>query len=43
MDGEGELIYKDGSIFRGTYQEDKKNGQGVYIFANGKKIEGQWI
>jgi hypothetical protein len=36
--------YVNGNIYRGTWLNDKKHGQGVYIYAEtNEKYEGEWL
>ena len=42
MHGYGVHRWKDGSLYKGNYIEGKKEGHGVFIFASGKKYDGQW-
>ena len=30
MHGYGEMIYKDGSVYQGTWKDNKRDGQGTY-------------
>ena len=43
MNGYGEMSYEDGRVFKGTFYNDQKHGEGVFIWNSGKKIEGFWI
>jgi hypothetical protein len=29
--------------YQGDWQEDKKQGQGIYYYPNGEKYDGEWI
>ena len=41
--GQGQMIYKNNDIYKGTFVDDKICGQGVYIWYNkGKKYEGNF-
>ena len=42
MNGEGELYYEDGRIFKGMYLNDLKQGYGKCFFPDGKIMEGYW-
>lgn len=34
--------YSDGNIFVGTLIDNKKNGYGIFYWANGTRYEGCW-
>ena len=40
MNGQGKKIFYDGDYFEGEFFDDKKQGKGVYIWANSDKYEG---
>lgn len=42
MHGEGEMTYKDGSKYTGTFVWNVRHGQGVYEDAKGNTYEGAW-
>jgi len=35
MSGQGVYYYQDGSVYRGEWSNNQKNGNGTYEFANG--------
>ena len=37
-----QIIYSDGSIFEGNYENDLKNGFGIYKDINGAYYEGEY-
>ena len=43
MHGIGELIWKDGSKYVGSFKEDIRHGFGKFEWANGKTYIGNWI
>ncbi len=43
MDGKGKLTYPDGSCYEGEFKEDKRHGQGKYIWVDGHSYIGGWI
>ena len=38
--GEGEIKYKSGDMYKGEWKDGKKEGKGIYIYYNDKKFEG---
>lgn len=36
MNGKGETIWPDNKKYVGEYQDDKKHGEGVFSWGNGK-------
>ena len=43
MHGYGEMIYKDGSEYQGTWKDNKRDGQGTYKdFPLGYQYYGSW-
>ena len=43
--GYGVYYYSDkweGDIYRGNWKDDKRHGKGVYTFASGKVLDGNW-
>ena len=36
------MIYEDGSIYKGHWRNNKRNGRGKYISVNGDILEGLW-
>lgn len=41
-DGEGKFIYKDKSIYEGTFVNKKANGFGICTYSNGNYYKGEW-
>ena len=37
-----EIIYSDGSIYKGNTQNNVLHGQGIMMWSNGDKYEGEW-
>jgi hypothetical protein len=35
-------IYYNGDVYEGSFENDMKNGYGLYTFSNGCKFEGQF-
>lgn len=42
MDGEGELKWKDGKMYKGNFVNDKREGHGTFIWADGRQYIGEW-
>ena len=42
MDGDGELKWKDGKMYSGSFVNDKREGHGTFIWADGRKYIGEW-
>lgn len=42
MHGYGQFYWTNGQIFKGQYDLDKKNGNGVLILGDGTTIEATW-
>lgn len=40
MNGEGELVIKDGKKYKGQFRENMMHGEGVFEWADGKRYEG---
>ena len=41
--GKGELIYRNGDVYAGTFSAGKRNGkEGSYRYSNGDKYEGEY-
>ena len=40
--GNGRIIYKDGSEYVGEWYRDEKTGQGTMFFSNGSEFTGRW-
>ena len=36
------MYYENGDIYEGEWIDDKANGKGIYIHAQGGKYEGEW-
>lgn len=41
-DGEGTMLFADGSKYEGAFAKSKINGYGTYYYANGAKYTGEW-
>jgi hypothetical protein len=41
--GEGILTGADGSIYEGSFYDNKKHGEGTQLYSNGDKYEGNWV
>ena len=41
--GQGELYYANGDMFRGEWVQDRASGHGVLMYANNNRYEGQWL
>ena len=41
--GQGELYYANGDMFRGEWLQDRATGHGVLMYANNNRYEGQWL
>lgn len=42
MHGNGKYTWKDGRMYEGEYENDRKHGYGVYTWNDGKQYEGHW-
>ena len=42
MHGKGELFYEDGRTYKGGFQNDLRDGLGIYTWSNGKIYDGGW-
>lgn len=42
-EGKGTQIWPDGSIYEGTWKNDKANGRGRLIHADGDFYDGDWV
>jgi hypothetical protein len=42
-DGKGFMIWPDGSLYEGYWEENKANGYGRMIHADGDVYEGDWL
>lgn len=42
MHGKGKFLWANGNRYEGEYKEDKKDGAGVFYFADGKVYKGSW-
>jgi hypothetical protein len=40
--GKGRLTYENGDVYEGNFDNDLREGWGVFIHADGTKYEGQW-
>ena len=40
--GYGKLTFADGGKYVGYFENNKRNGSGVYITPSGEKFEGEW-
>lgn len=36
------MVIQKSSLLEGNWEQDKANGYGVYVHANGSKYEGDW-
>ena len=43
MSGKGTYFYKNGDVYEGEWQLDRREGMGKMIYANGKIEEGKWM
>ena len=42
MHGKGVMIWSDGRVYEGDFQDDKRHGHGVYTWKDGRKYVGGW-
>ena len=42
MSGEGNLLFRDGSYYKGTFEKNNYNGKGIFNFQDGRKYNGDW-
>ena len=40
--GRGRMIHADGSIFEGSWKDDKAHGTGLFTHADGSHYDGEW-
>jgi len=40
--GKGHMVYADGDVYEGAWEENKAHGVGSYTEADGTKYTGQW-
>jgi len=43
MNGEGEIFYKNGDYFRGTFLEGLRCGYGEFLYNSGDFYKGNWV
>ena len=43
MHGEGKLVYKNGDVYEGSFQNDVIDGYGNYYAIDGSCYSGDWI
>lgn len=41
--GEGIMVYKSGSKYKGSFQNGLRNGKGVFVWKSGAKYQGDWV
>ena len=41
--GQGQMIFPDGAIFKGRYEDGLPNGEGLYLTPEGVSLEGNFI
>eukprot|EP00658_Telonema_sp_P-2_P060776 TRINITY_DN495_c0_g2_i1.p1 TRINITY_DN495_c0_g2~~TRINITY_DN495_c0_g2_i1.p1 ORF type:complete len:257 (+),score=78.99 TRINITY_DN495_c0_g2_i1:78-773(+) len=41
-DGQGKMVFPDGSTYEGSWKYDKRHGDGVYWYSNGDIFSGEW-
>lgn len=42
MEGEGNILFSDGSYYQGNFEKNCFNGKGKFFFKNGKEYNGTW-
>lgn len=42
LDGDGQYLYLDGSVYIGTYRRGLRQGQGKFIYSDSSYYEGDW-
>jgi hypothetical protein len=42
VNGEGTMIYPDGSKYEGEWKDNKRDGFGIFIYPKGSKYMGYW-
>jgi len=42
MHGQGELSWKDGKKYVGSFIEDRREGEGTFYWADGRRYIGNW-
>jgi hypothetical protein len=42
MEGEGNLLFRDGSYYKGNFNQNRFNGRGKFNFQDGRKYNGDW-
>lgn len=43
MQGLGIYKWNDGRMYKGQYQDDKKNGYGIYCWQDKRQYQGYWL
>lgn len=43
MNGQGEFVWPDKRVFKGTYKDGKKNGSGKFVWPDGRMCKGTWL
>ncbi len=43
MHGYGQFKWKNGQLFKGYYEFDKKHGDGTLILGDGTTVDGKWV
>ena len=41
--GQGEMTHNDGSVYKGNWNNGRKNGDGMFSYKNGNTYDGEWI
>ena len=42
-EGRGQMTYKDGDVYEGMWEEDRRNGRGKLHYSNGDYYEGEFV
>ena len=42
-EGEGKMVYSDGTVYKGFFVNDLKNGKGEQTYSNGEIYNGDWV
>ena len=43
LEGEHELTFEDGSVYRGNWLKNQRHGYGIYTWATGTIYEGYYV
>ena len=41
--GQGTMLYHDGSVYKGGWKDNQRSGQGTMVFSKGDSLYGEWF